>query len=508
VGHHARCDAVSASSSARARVLRVLAQPVPTWMVALLPGIALGGHLMGIATVPNSDSDSWWLAAAGRWTLEHGLPPRTNMFSFADGDQPWVMHEWLLGPLYARGFTAMGPAFSSGLALCNAALAQATVLYALKRDARDAASMVGICVIFLLGLGIFLFLARPSTVGLLLVALMTVLAYAPRFTRWHAAAAPVLMLVWTNAHGTFPLGVALLAAGAIDASGQRRLRSATAVLSVPLTLINPYGLALHGLVLGYVTGQSPMHGWIHRHILEFQAVWEGGADFTPLSVRLSAAAIGVLSVRAIGRGPRRAGGALVFSLLFCGLFTVRYWPTAITVGCCLLAPLMPKVGRQLQTSTRQLLWRLVPALSLASGVLVFAFNYSTRSSAQWLEPTARAVDALLAGVPDGARLYLPGRRGGQAIWYTHPRGVRVLFDLRNDCYRPETANAQLALDGRDAPATALAVLANYRIDSVIAPEHASLLGALSGVPDWQRCAVHGGWALWLHRVPNCARRSG
>ncbi len=62
--------------------------------------------------------------------------------------------------------------------------------------------------------------------------------------------------------------------------------------------------------------------------------------------------------------------------------------------------------------------------------------------------------ALLRGlrsVREGSHLYVPFSEAGAAIWYGFPRGVRVFFDSRNDCYSPETFRSFLLLGERGTP---------------------------------------------------------
>jgi len=39
--------------------------------------------------------DLWTHLALGRWILEHGAIPHTNLFSYTRPDHPWVTHAWL-----------------------------------------------------------------------------------------------------------------------------------------------------------------------------------------------------------------------------------------------------------------------------------------------------------------------------------------------------------------------------------------------------------------------------
>src|SRR2546426_308889 len=40
-------------------------------------------------------NDIWWHLASGRYMVQHGLLPRTDVFSFTANGRPWINHEWL-----------------------------------------------------------------------------------------------------------------------------------------------------------------------------------------------------------------------------------------------------------------------------------------------------------------------------------------------------------------------------------------------------------------------------
>ena len=77
---------------------------------------------------------------------------------------------------------------------------------------------------------------------------------------------------------------------------------------------------------------------------------------------------------------------------------------------------------------------------------------STRGARQEWIASGPALVRSIAEVPDGAHLYVPFQWAGLSIAYGFPRGVRVFFDPRNDCYSAETFRTFNAFDARSAPA--------------------------------------------------------
>ena len=223
---------------------------------------------------PIGDADFWWVATAGRDILRTGGVPHTNGYSFIDGARPWVMHEWLFGLFYAAGLRALGPLF----------FALASVTCALAAGALVLAGTVGACRQRTAGVALALLAfacffdrfvnPRPTGVALLFPLALALVAFAPRFDARHAVAAALIEWVWTNAHGSFPLGIVVLVAGAVERTGRDRAwELGAAAASALLTLANPYGLSLHRLVYHYARGDAGVFKVIHERFLDFAPLW-------------------------------------------------------------------------------------------------------------------------------------------------------------------------------------------------------------------------------------------
>ena len=108
---------------------------------------------------------------------------------------------------------------------------------------------------------------RPQLAGLVCFTILFVLLNARRWTRWHLAAVSLLFVCWANLHGSFVVGLALIAAccagSGIDLLRRtdkisaifmgKKFRRFLAVLELGIlgTLLNPYGLAIYGNVLTF-----------------------------------------------------------------------------------------------------------------------------------------------------------------------------------------------------------------------------------------------------------------
>lgn len=472
---------------------------------AAVVGAAFAGLAARAATRPIDDPDVWWVAAAGRYVLAAGRAPVENMYSYAEPSRPWVMHEWLLAAPYALGLERLGPSFFALAALLFLSLAAALVVRATLGACRRPAAGAFMA---LLGLGVFgarLLSARPASAALVFPAAMVLLAFAPRLSRRAAAAAVALELVWANAHGSFPLGVVLLGAGALEHPQDRARRLAAAAAAAGVTLLNPYGPALYGLVLGYLAGDGGgAYSFIREHLTEFAPLWRDGGRVVGPAELAGLAALAALSTSAALAPGRRVRALVCSGLLALAVMHVRHVELAGLLGAMLLAPhadalagrlgLPPRAGAP---ARRLSLAALAPGLVLA--LAAHAAARRERDLAGWIAPGlgGPAVVALAGVLPAGARVFAPFKESGLLLWLAAERGARVLRDPRNDCYSRETLEAALALDvpAPDA-ATAAARIARSGADHVLLGPGAPLRPWVERDPRWRAVGVAGGYALF------------
>jgi hypothetical protein len=470
--------------------------------------------LVGCVRAPVNDADVWWVAVAGRSMLATGSVPRTNGLSFFEPDHPWIMHEWLFGPLYAWGSDTLGPRFFALVAAGAFILTGAIVAGTTLRRARYAATG---CAAALVALVLFAHpTARPTWVALAFPGAMAALAFGPRLGRAAAAGCVALELVWTNAHGTFPLGVLLLVAGACAGAVDRPRRIGVAIAAALVTLVNPYGLRLHALVLDYTLGSRAGFDDLH-HIIEYAPVWEP-RYFTTVAPS-AAIALGVLVLISLGglvRGPHRARAALVLLILPLGLLHARNAPLVAIVACVVLLPaiddlvarlgIAPYAGPPLQLGPRTVVAAIVGAGSVAA--IAFA-TVASRPSEGWIDPDLGGARfaRLAASVPDGGNVVAPFRSAGLLLWLAASRGVRVLYDSRNDCYSPEMRHLGLTLRGLPGDEIVRQLEAHGTTFALVpSPELArpsqrtSYDGALATAAGWSVRAREGDWCLYA-RAP-------
>jgi hypothetical protein len=502
--------------------------------------------MLHAATNRIDDPDVWWVAAAGRETLQTHHVPRTNLFSFVDGGLPWIMHEWLFGPPYAAALEHFGPSAFNAIALLVLALELGLVLAATLGRARHAAAGLVLALAAMLFFGGRFESARPAGVSLVFALAMATIAFRRHFGARHVVAAGLVELVWANSHGSFPVGVVLLLTAAAEQPHDRRWRLGAAGLCAGLTLVNPYGFGLYGLVWEYVQGTDGVYGAIKASVGEFGSIahanWIDGSTGPGGSILV----VAVFALAAVGLALHpayRARGVLGALLFLLAAFHVRYIQLAGLLTCVLLvpavdellesrsrpppAPLEKSARRSKRAKALEALeekrstrdsprlgesrrWKLVVGAALvglpaALGVGLFAREHAERSPDEWIDSTATtlrglAPPAAIALVPDGSNLWVPFRSGGIALWYGAPRGVRVFFDPRNDCYSAETFETSVLLElGRLTPDQVLSAFRKTGTNALLVEKRRPLTGflMLSNQKDWKPGGQSGEW--WLFR---------
>ena len=224
---------------------------------------ALGGALVALSalTVRSrfSDPDLWWHLRIGQIIAHQGSIPRMDLLSFTAGRQAWIAHEWLsqlalYGCWRAGGYEALMAWYG---ALAAALLLLVYGLCWIYARHAKVAFLGALVAWFFATIGLA---PRPHMLGYLLLACELLLIELARRgdARWFLLL-PALFVVWVNSHGSFFLGLVLMAvllggsffdwqAGLVRARpmecARRRIFARAAALCLPAVLVNPVGWGL------------------------------------------------------------------------------------------------------------------------------------------------------------------------------------------------------------------------------------------------------------------------
>lgn len=488
--------------------------PSLTDAMFVLPLVFLFFKLNGARTMLG-DGDTGWHLRTGEWILAHGRVPDRDIFSFTKAGEPWYAWEWLWDVIFGWlhqnwGMAAVVLASSLVLALTFA------LLFRLVRRACDHEFIAAAVTLVACGASALHWLARPHLFTLLfLVILLSILERVregrTRLLLW----LPPLFVLWTNLHGGFIAGIAvILAYGAgelarwlVEADQEHRRAAlagakpylVTALAAAAVSFVNPYGYKLHVHIWRYL--RDP---FLYRHISEFLSADFQRADAIYFELLLLAGGL------AAWRSLRRREFTPVILYLFWGqaaLFAVRNIPVfalimaphaAVAVREAIEALAEAPVRERLRQwaaafldSSREFaqldraprVYAVSLAVFLALGALMFAPSPPEKFRAEY-DPKrypARVIEALGADALAHG-VFTHDEWGDYLIYRLFPKG-KVFVDGRSDFYGSRFDKA--FLDAMQAQHGWEEHLAKYDVHTVLLPVDAPLAGAMKLSPRWR-----------------------
>lgn len=232
------------------RIRRIFSFPVAMAMsLSVLALFTVRGRL--------NDPDFWWHLKTGEIIWNTHSIPRVDLFSYTTHHHAWIPHEWLAqwtlyGAWHAAGFSGIMLWLWLSASLLFAAVYALCALYS---GNAKVAFLGGLVVWFFSTIGLA---PRPQVLGYLLLTIELLLIHLgrTRHARWFLALPPLFAL-WVNVHGSFFIGMAVLAIFvACSVRGfstvllvnepwtprSRKVLWIAAALSVAALFLNPVGL--------------------------------------------------------------------------------------------------------------------------------------------------------------------------------------------------------------------------------------------------------------------------
>src|SRR5262245_29729355 len=216
----------------------------------------LGLLYLFLSYAPIWHTDVWGHLSYGRWIAQTGHVPTTEPLLPLAGGVPFIDTAWLSQWIAYLAFARWGVAALQGLyAACVTAIVATLGITLLRRTRRVPPAVFGLVSFGWLNYQP-LSVQRPQIVGMLCFTLLFCWLTSARWRRWYWFAIPALFALWANLHGSFPMGlvlIAVLAVGTAIDAGRRLNESAGAFrfrpvvrllllleLSAAAALINPY----------------------------------------------------------------------------------------------------------------------------------------------------------------------------------------------------------------------------------------------------------------------------
>jgi len=494
--------------------------PKPHFFVRLLPSLTDVAFLMPLAFLflrmggaagMLGDGDTGWHVKTGEWILANRRIPSQDIFSYTKAGQPWFAWEWLwdlsFGWLHQH-FGMAAVILASMLVLC----CTSALLFRLVRRASGNALLAILIMFLVTGASAIHWLARPHLFTLFFAVIFYSLlerAYEghTRLLWW----LPAVMLVWTNLHGGFFVGLILVGAYAggellralfearIEAVRRARPYLYAGAGCLLATFINPYSYHLHAHIFEYLTDR-----YQYKNIVEFQSFnfhHPVTVFFEPMLLLGLAAAVWSLARRDYVRALLIAGWAHL------ALIAVRNTPIFMMVASVPVAAMMQKMIEDLPASNLANWLRLgasrvgrfaadfgatdsIPRLHLASAgvacllvALFYAPNAPAMCRAQYdaTRYPAKAVEFLQKDGP-GDTIFTDDAWGGYLIYRLYPAN-KVFIDGRSDFYG--SSFNEKYLDVMKVRYGWEKNLGQYHVNAILLPVDTPLAATLKESPRWR-----------------------
>lgn len=472
--------------------------------------VVLGALLVGAVFYAGRnfvvDPDLWWHLKTGQNILATHHWPTTDPYSFTVAGQPWLAYEWLGEVLLAAAEKAGGlRALDALLIALGSLVVLALYAYATLRTNNPRAAFVAQAL--LLPLTTVTFSLRPQMLGFLFLVLTLIALERYRQGEQRALwLLPPLMLIWVNTHGSWIIGMGVIAVhylcgltnlrlGGIEArawSIPQRERLALVfllcLLAIPLT---PYGTRVAASPFEYAfdlpLNKANIQEWLPMNF-----------SMAPGKIFL-AFLVAFLVAQALRRLTWRLEdfvlflGGLVMGCLhmrFVLLFVPFFVPLLASIGAHWLPPYEKKKEHHVLNAA--VLFAILLAI-----MRLFPSEADLRSS------VARKF-------PVGAVEYLSSHRipgptfnsydfGGYLIWAAPDR--KLFVDGRADVYERGGALADYLQVAYLKPA-AFSVLRSYGIQSCLLDRKEPLVTVLAASPEWQQDYSDELSVLFVRRTPS------
>jgi hypothetical protein len=216
------------------------------------------------------DGSTGWHLATGKWILEHGRIPQTDLFSALYPDKPWVPYEWLSDVIAASLHAVGGLKLVAVATICALAWLFALMYLECRRAGCNFIVATVLTIIGALTSSIH-WLARPHIFTFFGVFLMS--RHLEKYRTGIESrkrlliTIAILMALWSNLHPAFLVGLALIViylvseiatyvatAAAVRSASAERLKTFAMGLGIGFaaTFVNPNATRMYGYIFHYL----------------------------------------------------------------------------------------------------------------------------------------------------------------------------------------------------------------------------------------------------------------
>jgi hypothetical protein len=157
------------------------------------------------------DPDTFWHIRTGQWILDNAKVPVADFYSYTAVGQPWISGQWLAEILFALAFNLAQWRGVVILGVISCAAINALLALYLVRNLRFSVA-IGWTAITEIALTAH-YVARPHLFSYILLLIWTTILLDSYDSKNFRPSTPILcllMILWTNMHGSFTIGLLLL----------------------------------------------------------------------------------------------------------------------------------------------------------------------------------------------------------------------------------------------------------------------------------------------------------
>jgi hypothetical protein len=466
--------------------------------------IAVLAAIFVVALLPRVETDFWWHLKVGAYITAHHSVPSHDYLSYTFRGHPWTDHEWLAELLLFGLYNLAGlwgPIVLFAFIICAAF---AFVYWNMAdRGLNRVLALFVLSAAFTASRGSWG--PRIQMVSMFFLAVYAFALYRFQLTRDRRLlfVFPALMLLWTNLHGGFVLGLVIMAItlmgeglnyltrheGALSPADLRALALALGG-TFAVTVVNPNGVRQLLYPLTFILPNAYTN----------QIQESASPNFHMLVMMVFEAMLLLLIASAFVARPRFNWTNLFLVLAFThlALSQVRNVPLWVVVVTPLLAVYMQAMGPALQEQfprfryrRRPLRSRLVPVYNLVLLGLV-AILYALEAHT-YITPNALQ-KAQNDNFPTGAIVYMRSHSlpshvfasygwGGYLLWNLFPRYTDFMDSRADTLFNTRMLHAYLnaysGTPGWDA------VLKQYQVQDVLIERDAPLAQLLATKKTWR-----------------------
>jgi hypothetical protein len=445
-----------------------------------LLGFRLGGR-------PISDNSMLTHLRTGIDMVRGGGIPREDPYTWTAKGERWVVQSWL--PEWTYGWAHRIGSYR--LVVLEQALLMAVLAWLILRLARTGSpSRTALSGLIVVGVGFRYWSPRPLLFGLICMALTITIVERRRTTWWLV---PVVWF-WVQSHGSFPLGLAWLAARAVGEAIDWK--------GWPREAVSYIGAFAAGLVVSFV---NPLRGRLltfpftlgdKRDIFERIVEWTS-PNFQQGSARVALVFL-VLALLLLVRA-RLPWRDVVPTVAFiaAGLLASRNLPVTAIV----LAPVLGRTlrrpesapARRTELAHEQRINRALAAVLAAAFVIFGASIFSSPGLRLNGYPVAATTYLEEEGLLDGVERVAHRDFVGNYLELRYGRRLPVFIDDRFDMFPVRVSEDYIEL--LEAGPRSLQILDDRRVDIVLWNKDHPLTNLLLISGGWYEARVTDDWAV-------------